>query len=51
MLTVIHCTDHDFQKSRHLSCGTAENDISIHEIQILRMLKHLPETEAINDKG
>lgn len=50
-LTVIHCTDYSLQKSHHLSCGIVENDISIHEIQILRMLKRLPETEAINDKG
>lgn len=47
MLTVIHCTDHGFQKSHHLSCGDAENDISVHEIQ---MLKDLPETEIISDK-
>lgn len=50
MLTVIDCTDHSFQKSHHLCCGIVENYISIHKIQILRMLKNLPETEAINDQ-
>lgn len=40
-----------FHKSHHLSYVIAENLIPIHEIHILRMLKHLPETEVINYKG